>query len=159
MRNVFCSGDKKIQNTMERTFSIIKPNAVAAGHTGKIIDSILERGFRIVAMRMVYMSRNTAAKFYAVHYGKEFYGRLLDFMSSGASVVMLLEREDAVNELRMLAGHTDPAQAEEGTLRRHFGESVTRNGIHAADGVENARREAALFFTEDDIMDAGYFPS
>lgn len=139
-----------------RTFTIIKPNAVAAGNTGKIIDAFIRNGFRIIAMKLVYMSRNDAEKFYGVHKGKAFYGRLVEFMTSGPSVVLLLERENAVDELRRIVGNTDPAKAEEGTLRRMYGENVTRNGIHASDSPENASRESALFFREKDIIIAGY---
>lgn len=129
----------------ERTFTIIKPNAVAMGVTGRIIDAFLQDGFRILAMRLVCMSRNDAEKFYAVHRGREFFSRLVDFMTSGPCVVMLLEREDAVAELRRLVGNTDPARAAEGTLRRMYGENVTRNAVHASDSVENARMEASRF--------------
>lgn len=139
-----------------RTFTIIKPNAVADGNTGKITDMILSAGFRIIGMKLICMSRNEAEKFYAVHRGMEFYERLVDFMTSGASVVMILEREDAVAQLRLLAGKTNPAMADEGTIRRRFGESVTRNAIHASDSEDNARAEAAWFFKEKDIIIAHY---
>ena len=125
----------------ERTFTIIKPNAVAMGVTGRIIDAFLQDGFRILAMRLVCMSRNDAEKFYAVHRGREFFSRLVDFMTSGPCVVMLLEREDAVAELRRL-----------------YGENVTRNAVHASDSVENARVEASRFFREEDIVVARYEP-
>lgn len=142
----------------ERTFSIIKPNAVAAGVYGRMIDRLLADGFRIVGLKLICMSRNDAEKFYAVHRGKPFYDRLVTFMTSGPSIVMVLEREDAVAELRRLAGTTDPARAEEGTLRRLFGENVTRNAIHASDSVENAREEAVRFFDEREIVVARYAP-
>ena len=142
----------------ERTFTIIKPNAVAMGVTGRIIDAFLQDGFRILAMRLVCMSRNDAEKFYAIHRGREFFSRLVDFMTSGPCVVMLLEREDAVAELRRLVGNTDPARAAEGTLRRMYGENVTRNAVHASDSVENARMEASRFFREEDIVVARYEP-
>ena len=142
----------------ERTFTIIKPNAVAMGVTGRIIDAFLQDGFRILAMRLVCMSRNDAEKFYAVHRGREFFSRLVDFMTSGPCVMMLLEREDAVAELRRLVGNTDPARAAEGTLRRMYGENVTRNAVHASDSVENARVEASRFFREEDIVVARYEP-
>ena len=129
----------------ERTFTIIKPNAVAMGVTGRIIDAFLQDGFRILAMRLVCMSRNDAEKFYAVHRGREFFSRLVDFMTSGPCVVMLLEREDAVAELRRLVGNTDPARAAEGA-------------VHASDSVENARMEASRFFREEDIVVARYEP-
>lgn len=142
----------------ERTFTIIKPNAVAAGNTGKIIDSFVGDGFRIIAMKLICMSRNDAEKFYGVHKGKEFYERLVEFMISGPSVVLLLEREDAVARLRRIVGNTDPAKAAEGTLRRLYGESVTRNGVHASDSPDNALIEAARFFSEKDIVIADYRP-
>ena len=142
----------------ERTFSIIKPNAVAAGAVGQILDAMLADGFRIIGLKLVCMSRNEAEKFYAVHRGKPFYGRLVTFMTSGPSVVLVLEREDAVVGLRRLAGSTDPAKAAEGTLRRRFGENVTRNAVHASDSVENAREEAGRFFDEREIVVARYAP-
>lgn len=142
----------------ERTFSIIKPNAVAAGAVGQILDAMLADGFRIIGLKLVCMSRNEAEKFYAVHRGKPFYDRLVTFMTSGPSVVLVLEREDAVAELRRLAGATDPAKAAEGTLRRRFGENVTRNAVHASDSVENAREEAGRFFDEREIVVARYAP-
>lgn len=142
---------------VERTFTIIKPNAVAAGNTGKIVDAFLSDGFRIVALKLVCMSRNDAEKFYAVHKGKEFYSRLVEFMTAGPAVVGVLERADAVTELRRLAGNTDPAKAEEGTLRRLYGENVTRNAVHASDSPDNARAEASLFFREDEIIVAEYW--
>ena len=142
----------------ERTFSIIKPNAVAAGAVGQILDAMLADGFRIIGLKLVCMSRNEAEKFYAVHRGKPFYDRLVSFMTSGPSVVLVLEREDAVAGLRRLAGATDPAKAAEGTLRRRFGENVTRNAVHASDSVENAREEAGRFFDEREIVVARYAP-
>ena len=142
----------------ERTFSIIKPNAVAAGAVGQILDAMLADGCRIIGLKLVCMSRNEAEKFYAVHRGKPFYDRLVSFMTSGPSVVLVLEREDAVAGLRRLAGATDPAKAAEGTLRRRFGENVTRNAVHASDSVENAREEAGRFFDEREIVVARYAP-
>lgn len=142
-----------------RTFTIIKPNAVAAGNTGKILDMALGHGFVIRAMKMVCFSRNDAAKFYSIHKGRPFFGELLDFMTSGPSVIAILERENAVPEFRKLVGATDPAKAEEGTIRRIFADSLTRNAIHASDSDENARTEWSQFFPETEIMDAEYsFP-
>lgn len=140
----------------DRTFTIIKPNAVADGNTGKILSIIEGNGFRIIAMKLVFMDRNVAEKFYAVHKGKPFFDELVDFMTSGPSVVAMLERDNAVAELRELAGNTDPAEAAEGTIRRMFAESLTRNAIHAADSDENARIEAAWFFKEKEIITARY---
>lgn len=143
----------------ERTFTIIKPNAVAAGSTGKIIDAFIGAGFRIIALKLVCMSRNDAERFYGIHKGKEFYERLVEFMTSGPAVVAILERDDAVAGLRRLVGNTDPAKAADGTLRRLYGEDVTRNGIHASDSPENARTEAAQFFRDYEVIVADYrFP-
>ncbi len=141
---------------MNRTFTIIKPNAVAAGHTGKMLDRIIGAGFTLRAMKLIYLSRNQAEKFYAVHKGRPFFDNLVLFMTSGPVVVAVLEHEDAVAELRRLVGNTNPAKAEEGTLRRLFAESLTRNAIHASDSDENARIEWSHFFTEEEIIDADY---
>lgn len=139
-----------------RTFTIIKPNAVGAGNTGKIIDMILGAGFRVIAMKLVFMSRNQAEKFYAIHRGKPFFAGLVTFMTSGPVVVAVLEKENAVADFRKVIGSTNPANAEEGTIRRLFAESLTKNAIHASDSDDNAREEAAWFFTEDEIITAGY---
>lgn len=140
----------------DRTFTIIKPNAVAAGNTGKILDMILSNGFTVRAMKMVCFSRNDAAKFYSVHKGRPFFGELLEFMTAGPSVVAILEKEDAVAGFRKLVGATDPAKADEGTIRRMFGDSLTCNTIHASDSDENAVTEMSQFFAENEIMDAEY---
>lgn len=139
-----------------RTFTLIKPDAVAAGHTGKILDAILGAGFRIVALRMVFLSRNQAERFYAVHRDKAFFTRLVIFMTSGPVVAAVLEKENAVADFRTLIGVTDPAQAAEGTLRRRFAASMTRNAVHGSDSDENARIEWEHFFTADDLMEAQY---
>lgn len=140
----------------DRTFTIIKPNAVAAGNAGKIIDAIIEGGFRIIALRLTYFSRNQAERFYAVHKGKPFFNDLVDFMTSGPVYVGVVEHENAVAEFRRLIGATDPAKAEEGTIRRRFGESLERNAIHGSDSDENARIEWGQFFSDDDIITAEY---
>ncbi len=141
-----------------RTFTIIKPNAVAAGASGRILDMMIEGGFRPVAWKLTFMSRDKAEKFYAVHRGRPFFDELADFMSSGPVFVGVLEREDAVKALRALVGDTDPSKAAEGTIRRLYGESVGRNAVHASDSDENARAEWSLFFTDDEILTAGYRP-
>lgn len=140
-----------------RTFTIIKPNAVAAGNTGKILDMILRDGFTIRAMRMTFLSRNDAARFYAIHKGKPFFADLVEFMTSGPVIVAILEKENAVASLRTLVGNTDPAKAAEGTIRRLFADSLTRNAIHASDSDENARQEWSQFFTPDQIMETDYY--
>lgn len=139
-----------------RTFAIIKPNAVAAGTTGKILDAVIEAGFKVIAMKLIFMSRNQAEKFYSVHKGREFFNGLVEFTISGPAVVLMLEKDNAVADLRELVGATDPAKAEEGTIRQRFGETLRKNSIHASDSDENAAREAAFFFTEDEIVVAGY---
>lgn len=141
-----------------RTFTIIKPDAVAAGYTGKILDTILSNGFTVRAMKMTFLSRNDAARFYAVHRNKPFFEELLEYMTSGAIVVAILEGEDAVDSFRRLVGATDPRNAEEGTIRRMFGTDLTRNAIHASDSVENAEKEWRQFFDEKDIIEIEYSP-
>ncbi len=138
------------------TFGIIKPNAVAAGHTGKILDLLISEGFEVKALRMAFLSRNDAAKFYAVHRGKPFFERLITFMTSGAIVAMVLERDDAVAALRKLVGDTDPAKAAKGTLRQLYGETLSKNAIHASDSEQNANEEMAHFFLDEEIMDIPY---
>ncbi|MDR2885336.1 MAG: nucleoside-diphosphate kinase [Rikenellaceae bacterium] len=140
-----------------RTFTIIKPNAVAAGNTGKILAQIIADGFRIRAMKMVFLDRNRAERFYAVHKGKPFFPRLVMFMTSGPIVVAIVEKQNAVAELRRLVGATDPAKAEEGTIRRLYADSMSRNAIHASDSDENAAIEWSQFFSVDEIMEADYF--
>ncbi len=139
-----------------RTFTIIKPNAVAAGNTGKILDMILNAGFKIRALKMVFMSRNEATRFYAIHQGKPFFADLVEFMTSGPVIVGILEKENAVAALRELVGNTDPAKAAEGTIRRMFADSLTRNAIHASDSDENAQQEWSQFFKPKEIMVADY---
>lgn len=139
-----------------RTFTIIKPNAVSKGRQGKILDMILENGFVIRAMKMVCFSRNDATKFYAIHKGRPFFAELLEFMTAGPSIVAILEKENAVADFRKLVGNTDPAKAEEGTIRRLYGDTLTCNTIHASDSDENARIEWSQFFTESEVMDAEY---
>lgn len=134
-----------------RTFTIIKPDAVAAGHTGEIIDRIISDGFNILAMKMIRMSRSQAENFYKAHRDRHFYSNLIIFMTSGPIVVALLEKENAVSELRKLVGSTDPAEAEPGTIRRNFGHNVRENAIHATDCDEHVSVEWSQFFTEDEI--------
>lgn len=139
-----------------RTFTIIKPNAVASGNTGKILDMIIADGFRPIAMKLIFMSRNQAEKFYSIHKGKPFFGELISFMISGPVVVAILENYDAVASLRRLVGATDPQKAEPGTIRKLFADSLTKNAIHASDSDENAAVEGAWFFTEEEIITAEY---
>jgi nucleoside-diphosphate kinase len=129
------------------TFSIIKPDAVRTGKTGPILAMINEGGFEIAAMSMVKLTISQAESFYAVHKGKPFFEGLIEFMTSGPVVVMILRHENAVEQFRKLIGATDPAKAEPGTIRRTFAVSVQMNAVHGSDSVENAIVEANFFFS------------
>jgi nucleoside-diphosphate kinase len=132
---------------MEKTFSIIKPDAVASGKAGKILSLLEDNGFRIVALRMTKLSTSQAEGFYAVHAERPFYRSLVTFMTEGPVVLMALEREDAVKKLREVMGATNPANAAEGTVRKLFAESIERNAMHGSDAPETAAQELAYFFT------------
>ena len=134
------------------TFAIIKPDAVGAGHAGKIIDRIIAGGFRVRAMKMIHQSPRQAEGFYEVHRGKPFYDGLTEFMSSAPCVVMALEKEGAVKAWRDLMGATDPAKADDGTIRKEFGSSVGENATHGSDSDENAAIEIAYFFSKSEIV-------
>jgi nucleoside-diphosphate kinase len=131
---------------MERTFAIIKPDAVRARMTGKIIQRIEDEGFQIRAMRMVSLTKPEAEGFYAVHRERPFFASLTTFMSSGPAVVLALEAPDAIKKWRTLMGATDPAKAETGTLRKEFGRSIENNATHGSDAAETASFEVAYFF-------------
>jgi len=132
--------------TTERTFAIIKPDAVKAGYTGKILARIEQEGFAIRAMRLTHLSRREAEGFYAVHRERPFFGELTSFMSSGPCVVMALEAPDAIVKWRTLMGATDPAKADAGTLRKEFGASIGENATHGSDAPETAAFELGYFF-------------
>ena len=134
------------------TFAIIKPDAVQAGYAGKIIDRIISGGFRIRALKMIHQTRRQAEGFYEVHRGKPFYEGLTEFMSSGPCVVMVLEKDSAVKAWRDLMGATDPAKADEGTIRKEFASSVGENATHGSDSDENAAIEIAYFFSRLEIV-------
>jgi len=134
------------ERKMERTLAIIKPDSVKKNIIGKIIDRIEAEGFRIVEMRLVHLKAEEAMNFYAVHREKPFYADLVAFMSSGDSVVLLLEREDAIARWREVMGATDPAKAEPGTLRRLYGFSIERNAVHGSDARDTAAAEIGFFF-------------
>ena len=134
------------------TFAIIKPDAVRAGNTGNIIDRIIAGGFHIRALKMIHQTRAQAEAFYEVHRGKPFYDGLTEFMSSAPCVVMVLEKEGAVKAWRDLMGATDPAKADEGTIRKAFGASVGENATHGSDSDENAAIEIAYFFSRLEIV-------
>jgi len=131
---------------MERTLAIIKPDAVAARHTGQIIQRIEEAGFQIRAMRMLHLSREEAEGFYAVHRERPFFGSLTGFMSEGPVVVLALEAAGAIRKWRELMGATDPGKAEPGTIRKDFGGSIERNATHGSDAPETAAFEIGYFF-------------
>ena len=130
---------------LERTFSIVKPDAVAAGHAGAILAAIQEAGFKIVGLRMTRLSEAQARGFYAVHRQRPFFEGLVKFMTEGPIVVMALEREDAVAKLREVMGATNPANAAEGTIRKRFATNIERNAIHGSDAPETAAAELAFF--------------
>lgn len=127
---------------------MIKPDAVGAGNTGAIIKMIEEAGFKIVAMKKTYMSKERAGQFYAVHKERPFYEDLTNYMSSGAIVPMILEKDNAVEDFRKLIGATNPKEAAEGTIRKLFAESIEANAIHGSDSDENATIEGNFFFAE-----------
>jgi nucleoside-diphosphate kinase len=131
---------------MERTFAIIKPDAVTAHHTGQIIQRIEADGFTIRAMRMVHLTPKDAEGFYAVHRERPFFNSLTTFMSSGPCVVMALEAPDAITRWRTLMGATDPAKADAGTLRKQFGRSIENNATHGSDAPDTAAYELNYFF-------------
>ena len=135
---------------IEQTLAIIKPDAVGRGLIGKILARVEEQGFRVRALRMVQLSKQTAQAFYQVHAGRPFYESLTTYMSSGPIVPMLLERENAVQSLRDLMGATDPQHAAPGTIRRDYGENIERNAIHGSDAAATAAVEIAFFFSQFD---------
>jgi nucleoside-diphosphate kinase len=133
------------------TLTIIKPDAVKDGHSGAILEQIEKAGFRIKAMKMKHLSVAEAGAFYAVHKERPFYQELVDYMSSGPVVPAVLEKADAVSEFRNLIGATNPANAEEGTIRKRFGKSLSSNAIHGSDSDENAGIEAHFFFSDSEM--------
>lgn len=133
---------------MERTFGIIKPDAVAAKHTGKIIDRIEQEGFNIVGMKKMHLTKAQAQEFYAVHKDRPFYAELVEFMISGPVVVMALEKQNAIKAWRDLMGATDPAVAEPNTLRKLYATSKGKNATHGSDAPETAAVELKFFFPE-----------
>ena len=136
-----------------KTLAIIKPDAVGNGFTGKIIDRIIEAGFKVQAARLIHLSREKAEGFYAVHKKRPFYIDLVDFMTSGPCMPMALEKEDAVNSFRSLIGATNPADAEAGTIRKDFAENIQNNAVHGSDSDKNAQKEIAYFYTSNEILD------
>ena len=137
-----------------QTLAIVKPDAIAAGKLGAIVNHLEREGYRIRAARLVQLSRARAEAFYEIHRGRPFYEELVAFMSSGACFPMALEKADAVAAFRTTIGATDPAEAAPGTIRKLFAESKGRNAVHGSDSDENAAREIRFFFSEGDLVGA-----
>jgi len=130
-----------------RTFTMIKPDAMKSGHAGLILDRIIKEGYKIVALKMTNLSTDKAGEFYAIHKERAFYQELVEFMSSGPIIAAILEKENAVNDFRKLIGATDPAKADEGTIRKLFAASVGENAIHGSDSDDNAKIEGNFMFS------------
>jgi nucleoside-diphosphate kinase len=137
---------------VERTLTILKPDCVRKNLIGEVTRRIQEAGFRIVAMKMTRLTKDTASGFYAVHKERPFFDELVEFMSSGPCVPMILEKENAIEDFREFIGATDPSEAEEGTIRADFADSVGENIIHGSDSVENGKKEASYFFSEAEVV-------
>jgi nucleoside-diphosphate kinase len=137
---------------IEQTFAIIKPDAVASGHTGRIIQRIEEEGFRIRGLKLLRLSRQQAEGFYEVHRERPFYGGLVTFMCEGPAVVMVLQRENAIAHWRATMGATNPEKAAEGTLRKRYAKSIERNAVHGSDAAETASVEIAFFFSVAELL-------
>ncbi len=129
-----------------RTFSMIKPDAYQGGHSGAILQMIEKAGFRLVALKLTHLTADTAGKFYEVHRERPFYADLVKYMSSGPIIALILEKENAVADFRKLIGATNPAQAEEGTIRKLYAQSIEANAVHGSDSDENAALEGQFFF-------------
>ena len=137
---------------MERTLTILKPDAVAAGHAGAILAHLEKEGFRLVGLKKLRLSPDQARAFYEVHRDRPFYGALVTFMTEGPVIVAALERAEAVPHLRKTMGATDSRKAEAGTVRQRFGTDIERNAIHGSDSAENAAREIAFFFSGAELI-------
>jgi len=138
---------------LERTFVILKPNAVRRGLVGEILRRFEQRGIKIVGLKFLWMTKEQCEKLYEPHEGKSFYNELTEFMMSGPVVAVVLEAPRVIEMVRHIVGATDPLKAEAGTIRGEFALTVTKNLIHASDSVENAAREMSIFFTEDELID------
>ena len=138
--------------TLQRTLAIIKPDAVAAGNIGAIINEIEKNSFQIVAMKMLHLTTLQAEGFYAVHRERPFFGDLVEFMTEGPVVTLILQKENAILEWRNLMGATDPAQADEGTIRKKYGASLQNNATHGSDAEETAAFETRYFFNAMEIV-------
>ena len=143
---------KKIIKMNNRTFTMIKPDAVENGHIGAILEKINTAGFKIVAMKLTKLSKEKAEKFYEVHNERPFFGELVAFMSRGPIVAAILEKNNAVEEFRKLIGATNPAEAEEGTIRNLYATSMGENAVHGSDSDSNAEIEGAFYFSSEEIL-------
>ena len=137
---------------VDRTFAIIKPDSVKNRYTGKIYNRILEADFKILAAKLLKMTKVQAEGFYAIHKERPFYGELTEFMSSAPCMVLALEKENAVLSWRETIGATNPEEAAEGTIRKEFATNVQENAVHGSDSSENAQKEIAFFFTESELL-------
>ncbi len=137
---------------IEQTFAIIKPDAVAAGHTGQILGMIEHAGFRVHGLKMLRLSKQQAEAFYEVHKDRPFFPGLVNFMTEGPVVVLVLEREDAIKKWREVMGATNPEKAEEGTIRKKFARNIERNAVHGSDAPETAAVEIPFFFSLADLL-------
>ena len=137
---------------MQRTFTILKPDSVKAGNAGLIIDRLIKEGFQIRAMKLVHLTKAQAEGFYYVHKERPFFGSLVEFMSEGPIVPMVLEADNAIEKLRKVMGATDPAKADAGTIRKLFATNIERNAIHGSDGPDTATFEIAYFFNKLEIL-------
>ena len=141
------------KNTMRNiTFTMIKPEAVEAGNTGAILNRMEEAGFRILALKKVHLTAERAGLFYEVHKERPFYGELVEYMSGGAIIAAILEKENAVADFRTLIGSTNPEEADEGTIRKEFATSLAMNAVHGSDSDENANIEANFHFSEEERL-------
>tara|TARA_B100000900_G_scaffold190197_1_gene161106 strand:+ start:140 stop:562 length:423 start_codon:yes stop_codon:yes gene_type:complete len=137
---------------MDRTFAIIKPDAVKNGHTGNIYDRIQKFNFRIIGAKLLRISQQQAEGFYEIHKEKPFFNDLIQFMTSGPCMVLALEKENAVESWRKAIGSTNPQEAEEGTIRKDFASNVQENAVHGSDSNENAQKEIAFFFVDSELL-------
>lgn len=144
--------ENKEKMATNRTFTMLKPDAIESGNMGKIIDAIIQGGFKIKAMKYTRLSQEQAGKFYEVHKDRPFYGELVSYMTSGPIVAAILEKDNAVADFRKLIGATDPAEAEAGSIRARFAESKAKNAVHGSDSDENAAIECAFHFKDSEIF-------
>lgn len=146
--NIFFTQKDDMINSVQKTFAIIKPDAVAAKNSGKIIDIIEQNGFDILDIKKLKLTKDQAENFYAEHKGKPFFNGLVKFMTSGSVIIMVLSKDDAILQWRNLMGATNPEKAENNTIRKQFGKNIDNNAVHGSDSPESAKREIGQFFPE-----------